>query len=438
MSIHDRRISLLAAATLVVLVPLMVSGQQRVGPSEVAPALFGPTRQVPAPVPATEATVKLRASVTFRDDATAGIMDDVATAAERTMGFDLLPGLSRSRLVRGSSNTSSESRPFAKTAWDTARIGERVRLYAVLKSGSGDPCSVETGLGTGPIGDAWAVWQLDARVAAATRGSVGSDVVTLDLTWSRVDRVGNAARLSEPERRTMMLESGERHIIDFFAAPRDVSTRCANLVLDVSASVPDPSGIEGARLGWDVWLVHKDRTGREWSQHQYAAVASRSPLTTLFDPLEWTLSGEMVSDGRSGAPLRLEAVTTVRGWVRPDGKVGVALRYYWLVGTWPSAADRKGENGDRSGSPPRGEGGSPRPLRAVTSGGMRMLQMENGQTVSFVVSLPDQDLSLDTPTSGIGSSLAPGVAVSGRTTTVDLEKFFAGTETSVIVTLKRR
>ena len=64
--------------------------------------------------------------------------------------------------------------------------------------------------------------------------------------------------------------------------------------------------------------------------------------------------------------------------------------------------------------------------------------MENGQTVSFVVSLPDGNLSLDTPSSGVGSPLASGVTVSGKTTTVDLAKFFAGTETAVIVTLKRR
>ena len=438
MRILAGRLVPLIAATIVGLAPLVVSGQQRVGPSEVAPALFPLRFQLPSPVPATEATVKLRASVTFRDDATAGITDDIATAVERTSAFDLLPGLNRPRPARGSSNVAIESRPFAKAAWDTARIGDHVRLYAVVKNASGDPCSVETGLGTGPNIDAWPVWQLDARVAAAKRRFVGSDVVTLDLTWSRVDRVGNAVRLPKPERRTVVLASGARHIIDFFAAPGDVSSRCANLVLDVSASVPEPPGVERARLAWDVWLVHKDRTGREWRQHQYATVASQSPLTTLFDPLAWTLSGEMVTDGRSGASLRLETVTSVRGWARSDGKVDVAVQYHWLIGDWVSAIDRSGESGGRSGTAPPEEGGPPRPVRAVTSGWMNTLQMENGQTVSFAVQLPDKNLSVETPPSVGGRPLALGVTVAGKATTIDLEKFFAGTETSVILTLKRR
>jgi hypothetical protein len=118
--------------------------------------------------------------------------------------------------------------------------------------------------------------------------------------------------------------------------------------------------------------------------------------------------------------------------------VDVAVRYHWLVGDWVSAIDRTAESGGRSGTAPPGEGGASRPVRAVTSAGMHVLQMEDGQTVSLVVPRPDRDLSLDTPPSGVASPLAPGVTVSGRTTTVDLEKFFAWTETSVILTVKRR
>jgi hypothetical protein len=254
--------------------------------------------------------------------------------------------------------------------------------------------------------------------------------------------VGNGARYSDPERRTIVLKSGERHVIDFFPAPRGVSSRCANLVLDVSATVPDPPGADRARLAWDVWLVHKDRAGREWRQHQYATAAPRSPLTTLFDPLAWTLSGATATDGSLHAPIRLEAVTSVRGLARPDGKIDVVVRYYWYVGAGRrpqvGPADRTGGGGGRPGATTAGQDGNPRPVRAVTSGGARLLQMDDGQTISFVVPLPDQDLGLETPPSGTGTPLAPGVTVAGPTTTVDLEKFFAGTETSLIVTVKRR
>ena len=67
-----------------------------------------------------------------------------------------------------------------------------------------------------------------------------------------------------------------------------------------------------------------------------------------------------------------------------------------------------------------------------------MLQMEHGQTVGFVVPLPNEDLSLEIPLSGVATPLGPGVTVTGRNATIDLEKFFAGTETSLILTVKRR
>lgn len=442
MNIGAHHVAPLAVLILWGLAPLGASDQQRPEPAAVSPALFPPSLPLPSAIPATAATVKLRASVTFRDDATAGMNDDLNESVELRSAFDLLPALRSSRPARGSSNLASEFRPFPKTAWDTARIGDRVRLYAVVKSGAGDPCSVETGLGAGPKGDVLALWEVDARVAAASHGPVGSGVVTLDLTWSRVHRIGGRSTVSDPERRTIMLKSGERHVIDFFAAPRGVSSRCANFVLDVSASVPLPPDAERTRLAWDVWLVHKDRAGREWRQRQYATVASGSPLTALFDGLGWVLSGSMAKDGSPDAPLRLEAVTTVRGLARPDGKINVVVHYTWFVGssTWPPvpSADRTGERGGRADVSTASQDGRPRPVRAVTSGGARMLQMEHGQTVGFVVPLPNEDLSLEIPLSGVATPLGPGVTVTGRNATIDLEKFFAGTETSLILTVKRR
>jgi hypothetical protein len=64
--------------------------------------------------------------------------------------------------------------------------------------------------------------------------------------------------------------------------------------------------------------------------------------------------------------------------------------------------------------------------------------VKSGETAKLVMQPPLESVSFDGPSGASGARLAPGVSMSGKTTTIDLEKFLAGTETSLIVTARPR
>lgn len=392
---------------------------------------------------AREVSVKIRASTTFRDDATAGIHDGAVPGAHVQSAFDLLAGPHGSRgPARGTAGDYSDVHPFVRTAWDTVTVGGHASLYvAVGHAGSPDVCAIDAGPGNGPSDAPLAIWRLDVKVLSATVGVFSDDAFKLQLEWTRTVRGGGLSEAVARERRTVDLLSSERHVMDFLAAPSGSTSRCANVLLDVSASVRDPLPASAGRLAYDVWFVHKDRDGRESRQHVTTMTSGRQVAQVLLDPLAWSASGASVPPDSPAAAVRLTPVSSLRGAIRPDGTIDVMVGNYAQVEAVRQGS-RQAEAVGRAGGVPQigvGPDGTRRlGARAVTGGFHRIIHMANGETASVVLMLPDADLFVDENGAAGGSLSGPGIGVSGGRTILDLEKFFAGTTTSLIVTVTRK
>ena len=432
--------------TLIGSVVALVAGSPQAPPaSRVTPPLWTVEGPAASRIPdAGEVTVKLTASVTFRDNATAGLADGSDIESEVSSIWALLPGVRPPSLARGSSGGFSEHRPFTKSSWNTARLGEGVQLHAVVGSpGNGDLCTIDVGPGRGSPENAYALWRLDAQVVSATYQGVGRDVFTLDLAWTRLGDRLTGRPAAVPERRRIVVANEERHVLDFLAAPPGSASRCANVILDVSASRRDDPAGGQLPLNLDVWFAHKDRAGRELRENQRLTVAPRRSMTTIFEPVCWTLGGGVVPASSQDAAVRLDVVSQVRGWVRPDGHIELWVHYSWFVRAGCSAARPPDSasgielRGD-AGSPAAANRSGPSRIRTVSGGGAKLYAVKSGETAKLVMQPPLESVSFDAPSGASGARLAPGVSMSGKTTTIDLEKFLAGTETSLIVTARPR
>jgi hypothetical protein len=445
MTAEAARRSIVAVTLACSVVTLFAGSQQAPAASKVTPPLWtveGPT--IPRMPDASEVTVKLTASVTFRDDGTAGLTDGSDIESEMSSVWALVPGMRTPSLARGSSGAFSERRPFTKSSWDTARVGEGVQLHAVVGDpGNGDLCTIDVGPGRGPAEHTYALWRLDAQVVSAKYQGVGRDVFTLDLAWTRLGDQLTGRRAAVPERRRIVLSNEERHVLDFLAAPPGSASRCANVMLDVSASRRDDRSGGAVPLNIDVWFVHKDRAGRELRENQRVTVAPRRSMTALFEPACWTLTGDVVSAGSPDAAVRLDVVSQVRGSVLPDGHIELWVLYSWFVRAGrpaarpPDSASGIGSRGD-TGRPAAASQSGPSLVRTVSGAAARLYTVRSGETAKLVMQPPQHSVSLDAFPAAPGARLAPGVSMSGKTTTIDLEKFLAGTETSLIVTARPR
>ena len=194
------------------------------------------------------------------------------------------------------------------------------------------------------------------------------------------------------------------------------------MILDVSASRRDDPADGQLPLNIDVWFEHKDRASRELRENQRVTVAPRRSMTTIFEPVCWTLGGNAVPSSSPDAAVRLDVVSQVRGWVRPDGQIELWVRSSWFVRAGrlaarpPDSASGIELRGD-AGRPAAANRSGPSLVRTVSGGGARLYAVKSGETAKLVMQPPLESVSLDAPPGVPGARLAPGVSVSGKTTT---------------------
>lgn len=185
-----------------------------------------------------------------------------------------------------------------------------------VNSGAADDlCGAGFGAGS-PSSEAAYAWRVEANPVV-----VADETITVAIDWTRSDRTPAGGRERRAgDRRTVTLTDGERHVLDFVSAPRENRSRCANLMVQVEASLADDPTLANASLGYDVWLIDQDAAGHETTRRLQAVSDQGDPLPLTFLPFGWTSDGVAASD-----PWRPDVAVsiagTVKGRLRADGLV---------------------------------------------------------------------------------------------------------------------
>jgi hypothetical protein len=196
-------------------------------------------------------------------------------------------------------------------------------------------------------------WAVSARLV-----SIEQDTITFDLRWTRVvnDPTLDPNTAMEESTRVSMRD-GASGILDLVRAPTPSDDRCASFALSLGTSFG--SQIHDAAIAYDLWLVHTDRDGQRTTERFQGQTRQGEDLAYQFRPMSYTGVGTRAADGKG--PLRLSMTGTIRGRVRTDGLIDLAIDGWRVV------------------SYEHGSGGT---------GGRKLLTVSDGETVEVEMPSP--------------------------------------------------
>lgn len=155
------------------------------------------------------------------------------------------------------------------------------------------------------------------------------DGATVDVRWQR--RV-NTPLLHEPaveERaRRLTLVEGRPHVLDF--VPMEMPNgNCDAVILQAEVLFDDPPAVADSRIEHDLWLVHRDASGREQAFRLVETGRQGEVLDYAFDTITFDGNGARTD----GGPLRMNVSGTVKGRIRTDGRIDLVLEASQGFGT---------------------------------------------------------------------------------------------------------
>jgi hypothetical protein len=223
-----------------------------------------------------------------------------------------------------------------------------------------------------------------------TLTSARTDKIAVDVEVRRQDDISQSTRESI---RHLVLTEGAPHVLDFVESS-DQSCRAANMVIEVLAALIDPPETAQRLLSYDLWLTHRDASGREWTRHEARTTRQGERAEFRFQPLRWTTTS-LVPSLNVDETVAEEVFGSIRGRVRGDGQLEVSF-----------TTARRFVHG--SGS--TGEGS-----------GVKVFTARPGEAVSIELPSPR------------GRSSA--MSTSGSRTFLDYQELFKGHTTAVVLTV---
>lgn len=204
----------------------------------------------------------------------------------------------------------------ASASWDlsTATVAR-----PVLGAGSSqypELCAISSG---GPT------FQAGTRVGWTVEGrllSADVDSARIAIRWTRRVMDPSLAGLGDMVREyETRLQEGSRSVIDFLRSPAGEAPGCDGVVVQMWLEFRDPPELARAVLDYDVWLVHRDASGREALERSRGRTLQGEDLPYRFPSVEYA------GDGRfSPGAFRAEFGGRVKGRVRPDGRIDLSVR----------------------------------------------------------------------------------------------------------------
>jgi hypothetical protein len=303
-------------------------------------------------------------------------------------------------LVRFEALTTNEDGPTGQQQLESRRIqaaGSEVVTFLV--AGDRDaPTLCDAGFSLErPEGSAYYLWRFDTRVVAATEART-----TLAVSWTRWrqgERDGSGTR-------TITLEPGDYHILDFVPAPAGSPSSCANLEIRLTAD-PVPQDEPRPELTYDLWLTQEGPLGPRWS-HRQVRGRSSDLVTFTLNPLAWSVRGVALPDTADRRAVRLGVKGTFRATLDPTGFVDVSVKTDRTL-TWC------------------GHGG--------WDGGRQSYRARLGEAVALV--LPDPATTAEVPVNACADAIAPAVQLKGANAVLDFGRFFSGNHASLTIVISR-
>ena len=244
---------------------------------------------------------------------------------------------------------------------------------------------------------AYYLWRFETRVVAATEART-----TLAVSWTRWrqdEKDGSGTR-------TIALEPGDDHVLDFVPGPAGPPSRCANLLVRVSSD-PVPQDEPRPELTYDLWLTQEGPLGPRWS-HRQVRGRSSDPVTFALSPLAWSVRGDALPETADCRAVRLGVKGTVRATVDPTGFVDVSVKADRVL-NWC------------------GEG--------RWDGGRQSYRARLGEAVALV--LPDPATTAEVPVNACSNATAPALQLRGARAVMDFGRFFSGNHASLTIVVSR-
>jgi hypothetical protein len=163
----------------------------------------------------------------------------------------------------------------------------------------------------------WAAWKVAIRPV-----STDDEEATVDVTWSRTITEHGVTASETEETLRLVLTPGQPTPIDIINAPARAGSMCRRFLVQLGASIGEDDG--RSVLAYDLWLVHRDATGREQVQRQQSNGQNALKTPFIFAPRYYTREGVSVADRNAGA-FSTSIFGNVRGRVRADGSLTVSL-----------------------------------------------------------------------------------------------------------------
>ena len=276
--------------------------------------------------------------------------------------------------VRIEALTTNADGPTGRQQLESRRIqtaGQEAVTFLV--AGSPDtPTLCEAGFSMDrPERPAYYLWQFETRVVAATEAQ--TTVAVSWTRWRQDTRDGSGTR-------TVTLEPGDYHVLDFVSAPPGPAAHCANVVIRLLAD-PVPQDEPEPELIYDLWLSQEGGLGPRWSHRQIRGRSSHLVPFTL-GPLAWSVRGDALAGTADRRAVQLGVKGTLRATLDPTGFVEVSVKTDRTL-TWC------------------GRGGG--------DGGHQNYRARLGEAVALV--LPDPATTAEVPVNACSDAAVPGVGV---------------------------
>lgn len=250
-------------------------------------------------------------------------------------------------------------------------------------------------------------WRIQLTVRAHSLEST-----TLDIDWTRYDGQTDPPQAIGGGKRTVVLRPGERHVLEVV----DLSARnidATNAFIEVewpSDDEPRPEFGDMA-MAYDVWLVHETAAGQKISRRLVLAGRDGQSVPFAFKPLLFPLGAEQPWDGTAGLMQMIL-----------DGSLKVRAK---ADGTFDLVVDTKRTLMSMPG------------MRAV-QGGTKLVNAKTEETVA--IELPELLKGFNDAPQGtlLPARPRPGVVQSDRGVRINWKEYFAGTKTSLLVTVYRQ
>jgi len=252
------------------------------------------------------------------------------------------------------------------------------------------------------------LWRVQLTLLAQT-----IDAITLDIDWNRYEMVNDSPQPLAGDKRTVVLKSGERYVLDVLdLSSRDLDVTNALIEIEFPRDDQPRAEYANASLSYDLWLVHETAGGQKFVRNVRLSGRDGQSVPFTFAPLAFPIDAGVQADGNEGL-LKILMEGTIKSRIRADGAIDVVLQSSRTLQCHPG-------------------------LRAV-EGGSKSVTAKPGETVG--VELPWLVMGFCPAPEGTAMPARPRPGVvtgeDGRLR-VNFKDFFAGDKTSILLTVRKQ